>query len=359
MLNKDQRTAGIKKRDPFFDNARFILVALVVLGHLISPVREGNDILFFANNFLASFRMPALILLTGYFTKHFRRDSSLFIKQLAVSIFIPYLIFQVFYLGMDNIAGNWMQLWANLFAPSFGMWFLLSLLAWNLLLFPFTKLKHPIFFAFLLAIGIGWVDGAGEYLSISRTLVFFPLFLMGHYLKKEQMEWFKKKKAKVLAVFSMIASSVILSIFSLEQARNLLLARQPYAEIAESAIEGSGARLIFYVVMLLGILSFLPWVPKKDMFFTHLGRRTAYIYLLHLFFVRVLTEMNLFPSEPGIWFFIALLFAWPAIVFFVSSGTVVLLVKPVVEGKGVVHFFQDIPSFFKTANQLTWLTYKK
>lgn len=348
----------MKKRDPYFDNARFILVVLVVLGHLISPVREENGVLFFTNNFLTSFRMPALILLTGYFTKHFRRDSPLFIKQLAVGLFIPYLIFQVFYLGMDGLAGNWMQLWANLFAPSFGMWFLLSLLAWNLLLFPFTKIKHPIFIAFLLAIGIGWVDVAGEYLSISRTLVFFPLFLIGHHLKKEQMEWFKKRKAKVLAVFSMVASSVTLSFFSLEQARNFLLARHSYADIAESAMEGSATRLIFYMVMLLGILAFLPWVPKKNMFFTHLGRRTAYIYLLHLFFVRVLIEIPLFSSDPGMLFFIVLLIVWPAIVFLVSSGTAVFLAKPVVEGKGVVRFFQYIPYFFKTANQQIWHPYR-
>jgi fucose 4-O-acetylase-like acetyltransferase len=354
FLTNDQPNAGTRKRDPFFDNARFILVSLVVLGHLISPVRFGNDVLFFANNFLSSFRMPVLILLTGFFTKHFLRDPRLFIKQLVIGVFVPYLLFQIFYLRMDGLAENMEQLMMNLFAPNFGMWFLLSLFSWNLLLFPFTKLKHPILAAFAIGVGIGWVDSAGEYWSISRTFVFFPLFLIGHYLQKEQMEWFKKRKAKAAAVCSMAGSLLILSFFTLEQARNALLARQPYAEIAASALEGSLVRLAFYGVMFLGVLSFLPWVPKKEMIFTPLGRRTAYVYLLHLFFVKAFTEIGLFPAEPGAGFFIALPLVWLAIVFGTSSNRVVFFMKPAVEGK------LSIPVLRKTpAVQLMWLAHKK
>ncbi|WKA58244.1 acyltransferase family protein [Planococcus shenhongbingii] len=358
-MTQTQLKAGKRQRDPFFDNARFILVALVVLGHLISPVREGNGALFFANNFLTSFRMPALILLTGFFTKHFCREPKRYIKKLLIGIFIPYLLFQIFYLRMDGLAENGEQLMANLFAPNFGMWFLLSLLAWNLLLFPFSKLKHPILTAFFIGTAIGWVDWAGEYLSISRTFVFFPLFLIGHYLQREQMEWFKKKKAKIAAVCSMAVSWMILSFFSLEQARNALLARQPYAEIAGSALEGTAIRLVFYGLMFLGILSFLPWVPKKEFAFTYLGRRTAYVYLLHLFFIKVFTGIDLFPSEPGIWFFVALPVVWLAIVFWTSSNAVVFFAKPAVEGKFAALLLQGSPSVMNTINQLTWLAHKK
>lgn len=354
LLTHSHPIPGTEKRDPFFDNARFLLVALVVLGHLASPVREGSDVLFFANNFLASFRMPALILITGYFTKRFYQDKDKFLKRISVTIFIPYLLFQSFYLWMEGLAGSWEELLANLFAPTFGMWFLLSLFTWNLLLFSFAKLKHPIFTAVLVALGIGWVDQAGEFLSISRTFVFFPLFLVGHYVSREQLEWFKTGKAKLLAVLSLAGSLLIFSAFSLEQARYALLARHPYAEMADSAMEGTWLRLVFYVTMALGIFAFLPWVPKKKLFFTHLGRRTAYIYILHLFFIKVFYQLELFPEKAELQFLIALPVVWLAIVIFTSANFVVFLTKPLVEGKlagpFLRKFLQDMGSF----NQLSW-----
>ncbi|WP_078548759.1 hypothetical protein [Litchfieldia alkalitelluris] len=54
MISKEQ----VIGRDPYIDNARFILVTLVVFGHLISPYRNENEIVYVINNFLASFRMP-------------------------------------------------------------------------------------------------------------------------------------------------------------------------------------------------------------------------------------------------------------------------------------------------------------
>lgn len=331
-MKQQLQTTG-KQRDPYFDNARFFLVTLVVLGHLISPVREANDTLFFMNNFLSSFRMPALVLVSGFFTKHFSRDPRRFVKQLLLTLLVPYLVFQVFYLRMDGLAETWGQLVVNLFAPNFGMWFLLSLLFWNLLLFPFAKLRHPILVAFILGVVIGWVDAAGEFLSISRTFVFFPIFLIGHHLQKGQFSFFKERRAKGLAVVAIVLNASILSFFSLEQARNALLARHPFVEIADSLLEGTVLRLVFYVVMLLGIVAFLPWVPKKRISTTYLGRRTAYVYLLHLFFVKLFTALNWFPEQLGLSFILILPVVWLSIVYWTSSNAVVFFTRPFVEGK--------------------------
>lgn len=354
-----QQKSHQKERDPFLDNARFILVALVVLGHLVSPVRESNDVLFFANNYLASFRMPALILITGYFTQRLYQDKERFVKRITAGILIPYVVFQCFYLWMGGLATNLTELAVNFFAPSFGMWFLLSLFAWNLLLLPFCKLKHPILVAVFIALGIGWIEQAGPFLSISRTFVFFPLFLAGHYVKKEQLEWFRTGKAKVTAIFSLAASMLVLSAFSLDQARETLLARLPYAETADSAMEGTWLRLVFYIVMILGIFAFLPWVPKKKLFFTHLGRRTAYIYVLHLFFIRIFKLLGVFPEQPDIFFYLALPVVWLTIVFLLSSAPVIFLMKPFVEGKIALPFLRERAHGIKSLGFMNRLEHRK
>ncbi len=59
------------QRDPYLDNARFLLVSLVVLGHMLSPVRGEHELIYKFNNLLSLFRMPALIFVTGFFAKSY------------------------------------------------------------------------------------------------------------------------------------------------------------------------------------------------------------------------------------------------------------------------------------------------
>ncbi|WP_226669674.1 acyltransferase family protein [Metabacillus litoralis] len=330
MLCLEQVPEQTNKRDPFFDNARFILVALVVLGHLVSPARANSDTIYFANNFLASFRMPALILITGYFSKRFYKDG--FFQKITLSIFIPYLIFQSFYSLLNDVIYGHETLNVSLFYPSLAMWFMLSLFSWNILLLVFTKLKHPILISFLIGIGIGALDHAGHYLSISRTFVFFPFFLIGHYIGAESFNWLKRGYAKIISITSIGFSCLILSFFALPQARSYLLGRSPYIEIADSYVEGALFRIVFYFVMLLGIFSFFPWVSKRKTFFTHLSRRTAYIYILHILFIKIMYTLDLSSTIQPIHFIIVPII-WLVLTFFLSSDYVVQLTKPLIEGK--------------------------
>jgi fucose 4-O-acetylase-like acetyltransferase len=327
-----------KKRDPYFDNARFILVALVVLGHLISPARHDSDIIFFANNYVGSFRMPALVLITGFFSKRFNQEG--FYKKITLSILIPYLIFQCFYSVLNDVIYGHEEIRAVLLQPSFAMWFLLSLFFWNFLLPVFTKFKHPITISLFIGVGIGWLDSAGHYLSISRTFVFFPFFLIGHYLKSEHFNWFRKKFAKVVSLSSIGFSWLILSHFSLLEARLFLLARSPYAEIADSYLEGTLFRIIFYIVMMLGVVAVLPWIPKRETFFSYRGRRTAYIYLLHILVIKLISVLEL-PHGNQLWHFAVIPAVWLLITFATSSDFIVNLTRPLVEGKIANFLFND------------------
>ncbi|OZM58643.1 hypothetical protein CIB95_03485 [Lottiidibacillus patelloidae] len=312
-------------RDPYIDNARFILVVLVVIGHLISPFKDNNEIIYFINNFLASFRMPALIYLTGFFSKKFYKEG--FIEKITIKLLFPYLIFQLIYNFNPTLSINW-------FNPSFGLWFLLSVYSWNLLLFIFTRLKKPIIFALIIGVGIGLVENAGHYFSISRTFVFFPIFLIGFYTEKVHLEWFKKKQAKLLSVIALIVSFTILSYFSVLETRGLMLGKTSYSNLDFSNLEGIYLRALFYVIMLLGVVFYLPWVPKKQNCLTNFGQVTAYIYILHLPIIGFLYNIGWFYAYES-WKVITS----PALALFISillcSKPVILIMKPFVTGEAV------------------------
>ncbi len=57
------------KRDSFFDNAKFILIVLVVFGHMIETFIEDNVTVYAIYKVIYSFHMPAFILVSGFFTK--------------------------------------------------------------------------------------------------------------------------------------------------------------------------------------------------------------------------------------------------------------------------------------------------
>ncbi len=79
-------------RDSYFDNAKFLLIFLVVFGHIIRSYIHDNDALLHIYKFIYTFHMPAFILISGYFAKGFNRHG--YVKKIAWKLIVPYLIFQ-------------------------------------------------------------------------------------------------------------------------------------------------------------------------------------------------------------------------------------------------------------------------
>ncbi|MBE9498737.1 acyltransferase family protein [Streptomyces sp. GKU 257-1] len=63
---------GRPARDPFLDNAKFLLIVLVVIGHSWPMgLVEGSRTVKAGYLWISSFHMPAFILLSGYFSRGF------------------------------------------------------------------------------------------------------------------------------------------------------------------------------------------------------------------------------------------------------------------------------------------------
>src|SRR3954467_2045419 len=65
----EQRPAR-RPRDPFFDNAKFMAIVLVVAGHSIVDLRDVR-VAHAAYLFVYTFHMPVFIVITGYFSRTF------------------------------------------------------------------------------------------------------------------------------------------------------------------------------------------------------------------------------------------------------------------------------------------------
>lgn len=277
-----------KKRSHYFDNARFILIFLVVFGHVISPIKGNNNILFTIYAVIFLFHMPAFIFISGYFSKGFNKKG--YLLKASKKILLPYLIFQVIYSFFYHWIGAESQLTIDLLQPHWTLWFLLSLFCWNLLLFVFSKLRWAgLILAAVIGIGIGYFDNVGSFLSLSRTFVFFPYFLLGHLLEPKHIKLIKKVKFPMLIGSAILTGAVLLfAAFFSKDSLPWLLGDTSYADMGMKAFTSGLKRGGQYLLTLAVIFGFLALVPSSGFKLTILGQRTLNIYLFHGFIIQTI-----------------------------------------------------------------------
>src|SRR5690625_3522273 len=188
------------KRNPYFDNARLLLIFLVFFGHMIQPFTSQHHQIETIYTWIYTFHMPAFIFLAGFFAKG--SGTFEYIGNLAKKLLIPYLIFQVLYTGYYFWIGknNWLT--DHIFYPHWSLWFLVSLFCWHLLLILYKRMPFYVGLTIALASGIliGYFDQVEHTFSLSRTFVFFPFFLLGFYVTEDHMKRFKRYVPKQLAL---------------------------------------------------------------------------------------------------------------------------------------------------------------
>ncbi|WP_307287213.1 acyltransferase family protein [Bacillus sp. SORGH_AS_0510] len=290
---------SISKRSKYFDNAKFILIFLVVFGHLISPLKEQDGFLFTLYSVIFLFHMPAFIMISGYFAKGYNKKG--YLAKSIKKILIPYFIFQVIYSIYYYFNGQEEKLSFDFLHPHWTLWFLLSMFCWNLLLYLFAKLKWAGFaLSIILGISIGYIDQVGSFLSISRTFVFFPYFLLGFLLNEDQLKRIIRTKYSLPIGLIIIAGTLIYfgTAFP-KDAVPWLLGDTSYANMGGKNISDGLIRGIQYVLTLIVVFSFMVLIPSVQFKVTKIGERTLYVYLFHGFIIKtiqtIIPEKNVNP----------------------------------------------------------------
>ncbi|HBM4073444.1 TPA: acyltransferase family protein [Listeria innocua] len=318
------------KRESYFDNAKFILIFLVVFGHFLQTfIAEyaGVRVLYI---YIYTFHMPAFILISGFFAKSFGKPG--YLKKTMKKLILPYVFFQLIYSIFYYFLLNKENLSIKFLDPEWSLWFLLSLFFWNLMLLVFSKIKpwKSVSIALLLGLVAGYFDIIGGYLSLSRTLVFFPFFLVGYFLKKEHFYFLKTHIASIIGgIF------VVLLLIFITMHPNLndkwFLGSKPYANFVEVKSLGLFIRALVYMISFCSIAAFFSFIPQKRLFFTKWGKNTLYVYLLHGFFIKFFREggQTDFQYSPSTFL---LLFGIPfGLTVLLSSRLVKTVVQPVIE----------------------------
>ncbi|MBC2169181.1 acyltransferase family protein [Listeria booriae] len=321
---------SLENRSFYFDNAKFLLICLVVFGHLLQTFIATSDHLKLLYVFIYTFHMPAFVLISGYFAKNFRKPGYL-LKTLK-KLILPYLFFQTGYTIFYYFLFQENSFSLKLLYPEWSLWFLLSLFFWNVMLLLFSR--WPAWVGILLSIGIGLIAGYFDiingYLSLSRTFVFFPFFLVGFFLKKAHFALAQTVAAKYVALLVFFVVACLIALHP-EIEENWFLGSKPYDVFVDSNAVGALARSAVYVINFVMIASFFCLIPKRRLFFTKWGKNTLYVYLLHGFFIKYFREEAASDFIGNSQTFLLVLIISFGLTVFLSSSFVTAMWQPMIE----------------------------
>jgi len=297
-----------KRRVPFWDNARFACIVLVVLGHAVQRLTYDSDVALALYLLIYAFHMPALAIISGYFSKSDapgRRQMA----RVITDILLPYVIFEALWTLTKWLVEG--QANPNLTQPSWTLWFLLALGIFRLVLPYLALLRWPLLWTVVISIGAGYLPNIDSTLSLSRTLGLLPFFALGWWLRDRDVVdrlrllrhrpwWVVGSAALVLGVAAWSA------LFFMDgwRAMNLrawLFYDQNYSSIGGTDWWAGGVRIAVMAVALILSAAFFALLPRRTHWWTHFGQYTMYVYLLHSFVLYPFRESGVLRDLDPIW----------------------------------------------------------
>ncbi|SDI31015.1 Fucose 4-O-acetylase [Alteribacillus persepolensis] len=319
--------ATTKQRDYFFDNAKFVLIVLVVFSHAITPLIAWHQFSRGLYLLLFSFHMPLFLFISGYFAKKAVAQKQ-WIKPLQ-KLLVPYIIFQViysfFYFDVENQSFH-----IPIFEPHWSLWFLLTLFSYYLIIHLFKFSPYMIIAAIVLGVLIGYGDPF-SWFSLSRTIVFLPFFLAGYFLKREHFTFLFHARMKILGAAILIGIFAIFYVYAYDIPYELFYGNTSYNEMGVNNVMGTIYRLLAYVVTFLVSIAFLTFIPQDKRTISQYAKNTLYVYLLHGFLFRYLRETEVYEGINTVFEVFLIACFCVAFSIFLSSAFVRKAAQPLIE----------------------------
>lgn len=257
------------KRDKRMDGLKFILIFLVVLGHITHPY---YDVLWITK-YIYTFHMPVFVFISGFFSSsdvEWVKLRKWIIKTLVIYI-ISQLLLNIIYIivGVPVSLSLWLFL-----TPQFGLWYLVSLLYWRIGIKCLAN-RYDSSFLFGLSLLMAFVAGfvpIDKLFSFQRTFTLLPFFMLGYCFKQKQLLRYLEKSPSWIYY--------IIIVIGLYASRNLPI-YMPNTHYG--SIKIFGAHTIIGLFMCISVVRLSR--NKVVELLSSGGRYTLWIYIGHLFLI--------------------------------------------------------------------------
>ena len=313
-------------RAHLYDNVKFLLIILVVVGHFIDDLteirpheqsEELNDLLKGIFIFVYSFHMPAFLFISGLFVK--RIDEVMNWRPVKMYIMLGLLLKLTVGIGQMLWVDDQTDGYFSLLGGDGVFWYLFVLAIYRVIIHVLrnTDRRFIMVFAILMAFMAGYDNETDEWLSLSRTIVFFPFYYAGVCLTPERVQSFCKKwyiRLLSAAAAGMWFYSCFWRFDDVKHLRRLFTGKNPYSavQLPNTEFWDRAFAMMISAALIVAVISLVPSVVLP--FFTKLGSRTLQVYFWHrpLLYYLVYTEMfeeYINIKLPDHWWWAAILIA--------------------------------------------------
>ncbi|MBR6254778.1 MAG: CapA family protein [Clostridiales bacterium] len=266
-----------KKRLILWDNAKGILIFLVVFGHFLYGNTGGASARLVLTAIYA-FHMPAFAFISGFFTKE---------KHDFRKLLTAYVIFDGIFLFYHlHQTGTF-----TLIEPYYICWYLIALIVWRLVTPRIAKFRIALPVLIAAALLCGYAADITNAFALARILAFWPFFMCGYLLKDND---FEKARKKYTLPYGILFG--VLFLISIIQANRVFrIGSHDYTMMPYAEPERIFLRIVLFCCAVLALLAILFTLPDKKLpLLTSWGKNSMAIFLLHRIFTLVI--MKFFPS---------------------------------------------------------------
>lgn len=274
----------------YYDNLRFFLIAMVVIGHFvddISPIPETFKSIFL---WIYSFHMPLFIFISGMFHKNEK-----IMPKVTRFVMISFVL-NIFSL-LEQLALNMGGATISFFSIKGLPWYMLVLAGYTALTYLLRKFdkRAILIFAIILGLFSGYDPSLGDTFAISRFIVFYPFFVLGNMVSPDKpIKVLDKKWVRIIGiiVLALWAAICIFRLDSVYMLRSLFTGRNPFGNnFGTWAFLYRGLAYIITVIASFGVMCIIP--KGKIPVATSIGGRTLQIYFWHYFVLRILLYFHI------------------------------------------------------------------
>jgi fucose 4-O-acetylase-like acetyltransferase len=273
------------RRDAFFDNAKYLAIVLVAMGHAWDPLNDDSRVLETLYTVVYVFHMPAFVVISGYFSRSFdmRPDR---VRRLITGVAVPYVVFETAYALVQRFAGDDPRHGISLLDPWYLTWFLCALFVWRLLTPLWKVIRYPLPVALGVAALASMTPEIGDDLDMQRLLQFLPCFVLGLCLRPEHFRTVRRRAVRIASVPVFAAALLVGWWVSPHMDLRWVYRNAAAQEMGAPWWAGPVMVLALFGCSVLLTACFFSWVPGRHTWFTPLGAGTLYGYLLHGFLIK-------------------------------------------------------------------------
>ena len=315
-----------------YDNAKGILIILVVVGHFLLPIKGHTRVCSNIFFLIYTFHMAAFTFISGLFSRGIYREiqgRKRFNWSRWFRTLVLYIVFEIITFFSEIPAYGKTSDFPNFLKDTGAPWYLFALLIWYLFI-PFLSLfkdkyirigsdkkyrrnniiyrkkalkipcsLHLWICITILSLAGGYFQVFEKYLELDRVISFAPFFFAGYFLGQEKLEKYFDYR-KVFSVFSSLnllitaASVIAVGFFMFDYLWDYryVVYGSWYEKVSPLGIDGRlymGSlstewivRLVWYIMAGNMTFTFLRFMPTGYIpFITKTGQRTLQIYILH------------------------------------------------------------------------------